>query len=97
MFDLQLLDYVRDLPVLIPYALRQMAGYGGLMAVFRLRVFVCVLLIIIYLLTPFDVRFIDLKDGVCATVPQRHDFSQLLLDLHLNKSRCVTVFSFKCS
>ncbi|VDM48208.1 unnamed protein product [Toxocara canis] len=50
-----LLDYIRDLPVLLPYMLRTLLSVNGLMWMFRIRVFLCLIGVLIYVLSPFDI------------------------------------------
>ncbi|CAJ0963321.1 unnamed protein product, partial [Mesorhabditis belari] len=49
------IDYLYDLPVLIPYALQNLADFNGLGTLFRIRIIVCLATAMIYLLAPFDV------------------------------------------
>uniref|UniRef100_A0A915BXV5 E3 ubiquitin-protein ligase RNF170 n=1 Tax=Parascaris univalens TaxID=6257 RepID=A0A915BXV5_PARUN len=50
-----LVDYIRDLPVLLPYMLRTLLSVNGLMWMFRIRVFLCLTGVLIYVLSPFDI------------------------------------------
>ncbi|VDM98984.1 unnamed protein product [Thelazia callipaeda] len=47
--------YIRDLPVLIPHMLRALVSVNGLMIMFRIRVFLCLFGVAIYILSPFDI------------------------------------------
>ncbi|CAI4230862.1 unnamed protein product [Auanema sp. JU1783] len=49
------LDYITDLPVLVPYILRNIFGFNALTIMFRIRVLVTVMLICGYVLSPFDI------------------------------------------
>ncbi|VDP30210.1 unnamed protein product [Soboliphyme baturini] len=48
------LDYLRDVPVLIPHLCRQFFSWNGLVVMFRFRIVVCVLAALVYALSPFD-------------------------------------------
>uniref|UniRef100_A0A2K6VFC8 E3 ubiquitin-protein ligase RNF170 n=1 Tax=Onchocerca volvulus TaxID=6282 RepID=A0A2K6VFC8_ONCVO len=50
-----IIDYIRDLPVLVPYMIRAVISVNGLMYMFRIRVFLCLLGMAIYILSPFDI------------------------------------------
>ncbi|KAK6055257.1 zinc finger, C3HC4 type [Cooperia oncophora] len=52
---LQWLEYLWDLPVLIPYVIRSLFDFNGLMIMFRLRVVFIALGIFAYVLSPFDI------------------------------------------
>lgn len=49
------MDYIRDVPVLLPHLLSQFFSVNGLMWMFRLRVTVCVVIALAYLLSPLDI------------------------------------------
>lgn len=49
------LDYVRDLPVLLPHLFRELFSFSGLMMVFRLRVLCCLLMAFLYVISPLDI------------------------------------------
>ncbi len=48
------MDYLRDMPTLIRHALTEFFSLGGLMWMFRLRVIVCFLAALLYLISPLD-------------------------------------------
>uniref|UniRef100_A0A914UJ22 E3 ubiquitin-protein ligase RNF170 n=1 Tax=Plectus sambesii TaxID=2011161 RepID=A0A914UJ22_9BILA len=48
-------EHIQDLPVLIPYMLRRLFSLEGLMWVFRLRVLLCMVGLVVYVLSPLDV------------------------------------------
>ncbi|KAK0393337.1 hypothetical protein QR680_000160 [Steinernema hermaphroditum] len=48
------MDYVRDLPVLVPYLARQMITVDGLVLMFRMRMLLCIVGVVIYILCPVD-------------------------------------------
>ncbi|MFH4975114.1 hypothetical protein AB6A40_001823 [Gnathostoma spinigerum] len=50
-----ILDYIRDLPVLVPYMLRTMVSINGIIWMFRIRVLLCLLAVVVYILSPFDI------------------------------------------
>uniref|UniRef100_A0A915PNJ5 E3 ubiquitin-protein ligase RNF170 n=1 Tax=Setaria digitata TaxID=48799 RepID=A0A915PNJ5_9BILA len=49
------IDYIRDLPVLVPYMFRALISVDGLMFMFRIRVFLCLFGVAVYILSPFDI------------------------------------------
>ncbi|KAJ1366194.1 hypothetical protein KIN20_026795 [Parelaphostrongylus tenuis] len=68
------LEYLWDLPVLIPYALRNLFDLNGLIIMFRLRIFFIMVGIIAYVLSPFDIipesayGFIGLMDDIFVAI-----------------------------
>ncbi|VDK67483.1 unnamed protein product [Litomosoides sigmodontis] len=50
-----IIDYIRDLPVLVPYMFRAVVSVNGLMFMFRIRVFLCLFGMAVYILSPFDI------------------------------------------
>lgn len=50
-----MLDYIRDIPVMIPYMLRFLFSINGIMTMFRIRVMFCLVGILAYVLFPFDI------------------------------------------
>jgi RING finger protein 170 len=50
-----LLDYIRDIPVLLPHLAAQFFSLTGIIAMFRLRVLMCVTVAFIYILSPLDI------------------------------------------
>uniref|UniRef100_A0A1I7VWP3 E3 ubiquitin-protein ligase RNF170 n=1 Tax=Loa loa TaxID=7209 RepID=A0A1I7VWP3_LOALO len=50
-----IIDYIRDLPILVPYMFRAAVSVNGLMFMFRIRVFLCLFGMAIYILSPFDI------------------------------------------
>ncbi|KAM3719191.1 E3 ubiquitin-protein ligase [Dirofilaria immitis] len=50
-----IIDYIRDLPVLVPYMFRVIVSVNGLMFMFRIRVFLCLFGMAVYILSPFDI------------------------------------------
>ncbi|KHJ88431.1 zinc finger, C3HC4 type [Oesophagostomum dentatum] len=68
------LEYLYDLPVLIPYILRNLFDFNGLMLMFRLRIFFIAIGILVYILSPFDIipesayGFMGLMDDIFVTV-----------------------------
>ncbi|KJH44416.1 zinc finger, C3HC4 type [Dictyocaulus viviparus] len=48
-------EYLWDLPVLIPYILRNLFDFNGFMIMFRFRIFFVIVGIIAYVLSPFDI------------------------------------------
>ncbi|KFD72427.1 hypothetical protein M514_05418 [Trichuris suis] len=49
------LEYITEIPVLISHMFRQFFSVGNLMWMFRLRIVVCVIVAIVYALSPFDI------------------------------------------
>ncbi|KAK6733164.1 hypothetical protein RB195_017119 [Necator americanus] len=68
------LEYLWDLPVLIPYIIRNLFDFNGLMLMFRLRIFFIAIGIIAYVLSPFDIipesayGFMGLMDDIFVAV-----------------------------
>ncbi|KAL6733403.1 hypothetical protein Aduo_004053 [Ancylostoma duodenale] len=68
------LEYLWDLPVLIPYIVRNLFDFNGLMLMFRLRIFFIAVGIIAYVLSPFDIipesayGFMGLMDDIFVAV-----------------------------
>ncbi|CAJ0608637.1 unnamed protein product [Cylicocyclus nassatus] len=68
------LEYFYDLPVLIPYVIRNLFDFNGLMLMFRLRIFFIAIGILAYILSPFDIipesayGFMGLMDDIFVTV-----------------------------
>uniref|UniRef100_A0AAF5PY57 E3 ubiquitin-protein ligase RNF170 n=1 Tax=Wuchereria bancrofti TaxID=6293 RepID=A0AAF5PY57_WUCBA len=50
-----IIDYIRDLPVLVPHMFRAVVSVNGLMFMFRIRVFLCLFGMAVYILSPFDI------------------------------------------
>ncbi|KAK2168519.1 hypothetical protein LSH36_16g06033 [Paralvinella palmiformis] len=48
------LDYIRDLPTLLRHAFREVFTLGGLIWIFRLRIFVCFIAALLYFISPLD-------------------------------------------
>ncbi|VDM66707.1 unnamed protein product [Strongylus vulgaris] len=67
-------EYLYDLPVLIPYIIRNLFDFNGLMLMFRLRIFFIAIGILAYILSPFDIipesayGFMGLMDDIFVTV-----------------------------
>lgn len=51
----QLLEYLRDVPVLLPHLVRRLFSFDGMMVMFRLRVAVCLVAALLYLFSPLDI------------------------------------------
>ena len=51
----QLLDYLRDLPALLRNLFRDFFSVGGMVMIFRARVFVLFLLLALYIISPLDI------------------------------------------
>lgn len=49
------LDYLRDIPTLFRHLWREFFSVGGLVLMFRIRVLMCVIAAIVYLLSPLDI------------------------------------------
>nr|CTP81275.1 BMA-DRN-1 [Brugia malayi] len=50
-----IIDYIRDLPVLVPHMFRAVVSVNGLMFMFRIRFFLCLCGMAVYILSPFDI------------------------------------------
>ncbi|CAK8685547.1 unnamed protein product [Clavelina lepadiformis] len=65
-----ILDYIRDLPAILRHVLRELFSVDGFLIMFRIRVFVCLILVFLYFISPFDVfpeavlGFVGLFDDV---------------------------------
>lgn len=53
-FSFQWLDYLWDLPTLLRHASSEFFSVGGLMYMFRLRIFLCFFAALMYLISPLD-------------------------------------------
>uniref|UniRef100_A0A915HIF1 RING-type E3 ubiquitin transferase n=1 Tax=Romanomermis culicivorax TaxID=13658 RepID=A0A915HIF1_ROMCU len=49
------MDYLRDIPVLVPNLLRQMFTLSGLMLMFRLRILLLLISTALYIISPLDI------------------------------------------
>ena len=64
------MDYIRDLPAILRHVLRELFSVDGFLIMFRIRVFVCLILVFLYFISPFDVfpeavlGFVGLFDDV---------------------------------
>ncbi|TMS33827.1 hypothetical protein L596_001518 [Steinernema carpocapsae] len=72
-----MMDYVRDLPVLIPYLARQMLTVDGLVLMFRMRMLLCLIGVVIYILCPIDF----IPESVFGVIGIVDDFSSPLSSL----------------
>uniref|UniRef100_A0A0N5ATN3 E3 ubiquitin-protein ligase RNF170 n=1 Tax=Syphacia muris TaxID=451379 RepID=A0A0N5ATN3_9BILA len=94
-----ILDYIRDIPVMIPYMLRFLFSINGIMTMFRIRVLFCLIGIFAYVIFPFDILpeavygifgFID--DILVAIALMAYAiimFRRLIADRHLRFDRNV--------
>jgi len=51
----QLWEYTQDLPALLRHAISDLFSTDGMVMIFRIRIFVCILVALLYLLSPFDI------------------------------------------
>lgn len=64
------MDYIWDLPAILRHLWRELFSVGGLVFMFRVRIFLCLAAIVIYLVSPLDIipeaifGFIGLLDDV---------------------------------
>lgn len=54
-FIFQYMDYIRDLPTLLRHAFSEFFTVGGLVWMFRLRVFMCFIAALLYFISPLDI------------------------------------------
>lgn len=75
------MDYLRDVPVLVPHLLSRLFTLDGLMWMFRMRILLCVVAAALYILSPLDV----LPEAVFGLLGILDDvFIALLLLLYLS-------------
>lgn len=55
MFVVQWIEYIRDLPTILRHCFFDFFSIGGLIWMFRLRIFVCFTIALLYLLSPLDI------------------------------------------
>jgi RING finger protein 170 len=55
MMSLQILDLIRDLPVIIPYLFSRLFTAQGFIWMFQARVALCFIGLALYVLSPFDI------------------------------------------
>lgn len=72
-----LMDYLWDLPALLRHLLREFFSVGGLVIMFRARIVLCVMAIIVYLISPLDI----LPEAVLGLLGLLDDLFVLLLVL----------------
>ncbi|XP_074642116.1 E3 ubiquitin-protein ligase RNF170-like isoform X2 [Tubulanus polymorphus] len=51
----QVIDYIRDLPTLLRHAFTEFFTWNGLLLVFRVRIIICFVAVLLYFVTPFDI------------------------------------------
>lgn len=71
------MDYLYDLPALLRHLLREFFSVGGLVIMFRARIVLCVVAIIVYLVSPLDI----LPEAVLGLLGLLDDLFVLLLVL----------------
>lgn len=71
------MDYIWDLPALLRHLLREFFSVGGLVIMFRARIVLCVIAIIVYLISPLDI----LPEAVLGLLGLLDDVFVLLLVL----------------
>lgn len=49
------MEYIQDLPVLLRHAISDLFSLHGMVAMFRIRIVVCLLLVVLYILSPLDI------------------------------------------
>ncbi|EDV23326.1 E3 ubiquitin-protein ligase RNF170 [Trichoplax sp. H2] len=54
-YRFQLWDYVQDFPTLLRHFVRECFTVNGMIALFRVKIVVCVVIAMIYVLSPFDI------------------------------------------
>lgn len=54
-YIVKMMDYIRDIPVLLPHLASQFFSMNGLILMFRLRVVMCLAVAAIYILSPLDI------------------------------------------
>jgi len=72
-----IMDYLWDLPALLRHLLREFFSVGGLVIMFRARIVLCVIAIIVYLISPLDI----LPEAVLGLLGLLDDVFVLLLVL----------------
>jgi len=72
-----LMDYFWDLPALLRHLLREFFSVGGLVIMFRARIVLCVVAILVYLISPLDI----LPEAVLGLLGLLDDLFVLLLVL----------------
>ena len=71
------MDYFWDLPALLRHLLREFFSVGGLVIMFRARIVLCVVAILVYLISPLDI----LPEAVLGLLGLLDDLFVLLLVL----------------
>uniref|UniRef100_X1YV84 E3 ubiquitin-protein ligase RNF170 n=1 Tax=Capitella teleta TaxID=283909 RepID=X1YV84_CAPTE len=69
------MDYIRDLPTILRHCFRHFFSVGGLLLMFRIRILVCFLVALLYLISPFDI----IPEAVFGILGLLDDFFILLL------------------
>jgi len=72
-----IMDYLYDLPALLRHLLREFFSVGGLVIMFRARIVLCVVAIVVYLVSPLDI----LPEAVLGLLGLLDDLFVLLLVL----------------
>ncbi|XP_078488684.1 E3 ubiquitin-protein ligase RNF170 [Ciona intestinalis] len=72
-----LLDYLWDLPALLRHLWREFFSVGGLVMMFRARIFLCFVAVLLYVLSPLDI----LPEAVLGVIGFIDDFFIFLLVL----------------
>ena len=71
------MDYLYDLPALLRHLLKEFFSVGGLVIMFRARIVLCVVAIVVYLVSPLDI----LPEAVLGILGLLDDLFVLLLVL----------------